>query len=64
MPTFSASTFLEAESLILKGEVKKIEILFNITTDEFFRLASRSFEQGGKVTYVDGKFNIFFERKN
>ncbi|WP_416413862.1 hypothetical protein [Pantoea sp. App145] len=55
-----ATSVSQAKELIIKNKGRKIELAFDINTDDFFMLASMCCEKGGKVIKKDPFFRIVF----
>ncbi|WP_249337074.1 hypothetical protein [Serratia plymuthica] len=47
MPIKQVHNFSEAQDIIGAGKVKKIELAFDISADEFFKIANLSIVYGG-----------------
>jgi hypothetical protein len=50
MTMVKAVNHQEAETLILSGTAKKIELAYNIDSDDFFQLACLWCDQGAKIS--------------
>ncbi|ATA18336.1 hypothetical protein EDC48_103110 [Gibbsiella quercinecans] len=50
MTTIKAASHQEAENLIRAGVAKKIELAYDIGSDDFFQLASQWCDKGAKIT--------------
>ncbi|MFU2317666.1 hypothetical protein [Rahnella sp. PCH160] len=50
MSVVQAKSLNEAEELLNSGMVKKVELAFNINSDEFFKLALECGDRGAKIT--------------
>jgi hypothetical protein len=50
MTTIRATNHQEAEKLIRYGTAKKIELAYDIDSDDFFQLASLWCERGAKIS--------------
>jgi len=50
MPTVKAENHQQAEKLIRAGAAKKIELAYDIGSDEFFQLATQWCGRGAKIS--------------
>ncbi|MDH2899177.1 MULTISPECIES: hypothetical protein [Rahnella] len=62
MSVIQAKSLHEAEDLLNSGIVKKVELAFNINSDEFFKLALECGDRGAKITKGKEHFVITFKK--
>ncbi|MBU9858324.1 hypothetical protein [Rahnella bonaserana] len=62
MSVIQAKSLHEAEDLLNSGIVKKVELAFNINSDEFFKLALECGDRGAKITKGKEYFVITFKK--
>lgn len=62
MPKVSASTLEQAETFIKSGTHRKIVLNFNISGDEFFKLAVIGTERNGKILRDGEHFMISMKK--
>jgi hypothetical protein len=62
MSKVKAASFNEAQEALSAGEKIQVELAFDITTDEFFTLATQWCDKGAKIKKGDEHFTIY--RKN
>ncbi|QTF08139.1 hypothetical protein HC231_09575 [Brenneria izadpanahii] len=56
MKTIKATNMQEARQLLGSGRYQKVELAFNISSDEFFQLASEWCARGAKIKLENGNF--------
>lgn len=57
MPTMKAKNFKDAEELLYSG-ISKVELAYDIGSDDFFRLASQWCERGAKISKGENHFIV------
>jgi len=62
MSVIQAKSLHEAEDLLNSGIVKKVELAFDINSDEFFKLALECGDRGAKITRGKEFFVITFKK--
>jgi hypothetical protein len=62
MSVIQAKSLHEAEDLLNSGIVKKVELAFNINSDEFFKLALECGDRGAKITKGKNFFIITLKK--
>lgn len=58
----TANSYQEAIELLRSGEPKEVELAFNMSTDEFFKLAADWCEKGAKIKKNDEFFTISIKK--
>lgn len=62
MPIKQVHNFSEAQDIIGAGKVKKIELAFDISADEFFKIANLSIVYGGRISKPEHYFVITLKK--
>lgn len=63
MTTVKATNFKDAEELLCSG-IKKVELAYDIGSDDFFRLASRWCDRGAKISMGSEHFVVSIKGMN
>ncbi|ATA24218.1 hypothetical protein BIY26_16470 [Brenneria goodwinii] len=56
MKTVKAMNMQEARQLLSAGRYQKVELAFDISSDEFFQVASEWCARGAKIKHENGNF--------
>lgn len=58
----TARSYDEAVKLLKSGEPKEVELAFNMSTDEFFKLAADWCDKGAKIKKNESFFTISIKK--